>query len=738
MIQSVIKEIKRSNPQANTRLLEKAYEFASSAHEGQMRASGEPFLRHPVAVAKILAELDLDLITIAAGLLHDVVEDTGNSLEQIREEFSDEVADLVDGVTKLKGLKRSEFSTREEEQVENYRKMFLAMAKDIRVILIKLADRLHNMRTLKSLPLVKQKQISQETLDIFAPLAHRLGIYKIKWELEDLAFRYIATKDYYALVEKVSKQRRERESIIEKSMKTIKEELEESDIEAEIEGRPKHLYSIYKKMTDQKIDFDEIYDLTAIRIIVENVKDCYGALGLIHSLWKPLPGRFKDFIAMPKPNMYQSLHTTVIGIKGELLEIQIRTWDMHSTAEYGIAAHWRYKEGGRSDKEFEQKLVWLRQLLEWQTDMGDAREFMETLKVDLFADEVFVFTPKGDVIDLPAGAVPVDFAYRIHTDIGNRCVGAKVNGKIVPLEYELKNGDFVEILTSKQAGGPSRDWLKTVKTSQAKSRIRQWFKKERREENTIRGKESLEKEIKKLGYDASELLKTERLDIVAGKLGYSNTEDLFAAIGEGRHTGVQVAGRLYEEYGKEKGPSEVDDMAVIKHYKKEEKTKKEDPKAKQDVKIAEQDNILFRFSKCCNPLPGDKIVGYITRGRGVSIHRYDCPNVSSISKNDERYIEVKWEDVPTGLYQVQLDITGLDRSGLLSDVINTISDTRTNIATINAHKDKRRMAHIELTLEIRSLSHLDYIVDKIKKTKDVMQVSRATQSTEKSSQKKAK
>ncbi len=731
MIQGVIKLVRKNNPKADVALLQKAYEFAAKAHEGQLRASGEPFLRHPVAVAKILAELELDVITIAAGLLHDVVEDTGITLDQIAVEFSKEVAALVDGVTKLKGLNRIESSTKEEEQVENYRKMFLAMAKDIRVILIKLADRLHNMRTLKSMPIGKQKEISQETMDIFAPLAHRLGIYTIKWELEDLAFRYLEPRDYYALVERVAKKRRERESIIEKSIETIRNKLDEAEIRADIEGRPKHFYSIYKKMADQGKDFSEIYDLTAVRIIVETVRDCYGALGLIHSLWKPIPGRFKDFIAMPKPNMYQSLHTTVIGIQGELLEIQIRTWDMHRTAEYGIAAHWRYKEGAKGDKELEQKLAWLRHLLEWQTDTGDAKEFMETLRVDLFADEVFVFTPKGDVIDLPAGAVPIDFAYRIHTDVGNRCIGAKVNGKIVPLEYELKNGDFVEILTSKQAHGPSRDWIKLVKTSQAKTRIRQWFKKERREENTIKGKELLEREIKKCGYDTAELLKTDRLDTIAEKLGYSNSDDLYAAVGEGRHTALNITNRLQEDYGRSRTPTEMDDLAVIKYFKHEQqKTKKEQKKSKQDVKVAEQDNILFRFSKCCTPLPGDSIVGYITRGRGVSIHRHDCPNIAAVADKDQRLIPVKWEDVPMGLYQVEIDVVGVDRPGLLSDVINTIGDTRTNISTINAHTDRKGMAHIDLTLEIKNLAQLDFVLEKIRRTRDIIQVERVTRSTD--------
>lgn len=712
------------SPRADIDLVRHAAAFAAAAHEGQFRVSGEMYIQHPLEVAKILTELELDVITIAAALLHDVAEDTQVDLEKINQEFGKEVAGLVDGVTKLN---RIEFHSREEEQVENLRKMFLAMARDIRVILIKLADRLHNMRTLTALPGRKQKEISRETLDIFAPLAHRLGISRIKWELEDLAFHYLEPERYYELVEKVAKKRRDREDYIELSVNTIRDRLNNAGIEADIQGRPKHFYSIYKKMVQQHKDFSEIYDLTAIRIIVETVKDCYGALGIIHSLWKPVPGRFKDYIAMPKTNMYQSLHTTVIGFQGEPLEIQIRTEEMHRTSEYGIAAHWRYKEGGRGDKDFEQKLAWLRQLLEWQYDMRDAKEFMETLKVDLFADEVFVFTPKGDVIDLPAGSVPVDFAYRIHTDIGNRCVGAKIGGKIVPLDYNLKNGDIVEILTTKQSSGPSRDWLKNVKTSQAKSRIRQWFKREQREENIVKGRDILEREGKRLGAENQDLLKAERIEAFAEKAGYANPEDLYVALGEGRISGLQTANRLYADYCREKGLPLQGDLADLKYFKPETKARRE---TGQDVKVGGIDNVLYRFSKCCNPLPGDAIVGYITRGRGVSIHRADCPNIRGYLDNDDRIINVSWEDVPSGQYLVEVDVEGVDRAGLLSDIINTIAETRTNIASVNAHTDKHRIAHIDLTLEIKNLSQLEYLLEKIRKNRDVFTASRVTRNAE--------
>lgn len=542
----LIKKIKKYNPNCDFALIEKAHNLSLEAHKGQQRESGDPFIVHPMEVANILADLELDCTAIVAGILHDIVEDTSYTIEQIRENFGDEVANLVDGVTKLGKIP---YTTKEELQAENLRKMFLAMAKDIRVILIKLADRLHNMRTLKYMPPEKQIEKAKETLEIYAPLAHRLGISKIKWELEDLCLRYLDPKGYYDLVNKIAKKRREREAYISEIIKTIQEKTVEIGIDAHIEGRPKRFYSIYRKMVQQNKTIEQIYDLFAVRVIVTTVKDCYAVLGLVHEIFKPMPGRFKDYIAMPKPNMYQSLHTTLIGHEGVPFEVQIRTWEMHRVAEVGIAAHWKYKEGKSAD-DYDNKLAWLRQLLEWQKEMRDASEFMETLKIDLFTDEVFVFTPKGDVISLPAGSTPIDFAYAIHSAIGNKMSGAKVNNKIVPIDYVLQNGDIVEILTSSNVQGPSRDWLKIVKSSQAKNKINQWFKKEKREENIIRGKEMIEKELKKQGFTASQLFKPEWVDIILKKYTFATIEDLWAAIGYGALTANRVISRLKEEYRK--------------------------------------------------------------------------------------------------------------------------------------------------------------------------------------------
>jgi GTP pyrophosphokinase len=696
-------------------LVERAYEFAKKAHDGQHRISGELYIFHPLEVAMILADLELDTITIAAGLLHDVVEDTEYTLEDITKVFGDEIALLVDGVTKLGKL---EFKTKEEQQAENLRKMFLAMAKDIRVILIKLADRLHNMRTLKYLPVEKQKEIAIETLEIFAPLAHRLGISKIKWELEDLAFRYLEPERYYELVEKVAKKRKEREEHINKMIAILEKKLEAAGIKAEIQGRPKHFYSIYKKMKEQNKSFEQIYDLTAVRIIVSSVRDCYAALGVVHTLWKPIPGRFKDYIAMPKPNMYQSLHTTVIDSLGEPLEIQIRTYEMHKTAEYGIAAHWRYKEGNKSD-DFDKKLSWLREILDWQRDLRDAKEFMESLKIDLFSDEVYVFTPKGDVINLPAGSCPIDFAYRIHTDIGNRCIGAKVNGKIVPLDYKLKNGDIVEIITSAHSNGPSRDWLQFVKSTQAKNKIRQWFKKERREENINRGKEMLEKEAKRQGYDIYQLINQDFMDNLLKKLSFQNIDDLFASVGYGGISATQAVQKILEEYKK----NVRSDKGELESAKGEQKFKQKN-KIFEGVKIDGVDNVLVKFSRCCNPVPGDKIVGYITRGRGVSIHRQDCPNVINNVYDKERLIEVKWDGFKEKSFPVEIEASGYDRPGMLSDVLDILGDMNTTIDSVNARASKNGIAVIDLILEITDKQHLDNIIQKLKKINGIFEVRR--------------
>jgi len=711
------KKILSYSPSADLNLIRKAYEFAKKAHSGQHRVSGELFIFHPLEVAKILADLELDLTTIAAGLLHDVVEDTQYTIDDIQTNFGSEIALLVDGVTKLGKL---EFKTKEEQQAENLRKMFFAMAKDIRIILIKLADRLHNMRTLKSMPKEKQLEKAMETLDIFAPLAHRLGISKVKWELEDLAFRYLEPNHYYELVEKVAKKRQERENHINKMIDILKERLTFSGIAAEIQGRPKHFYSIYKKMKDQNKTFEQIYDLTAVRVIVSTVKDCYGALGVIHTLWKPIPGRFKDYVAMPKPNMYQSLHTTVIDFSGDPLEIQIRTYDMHKTAEYGIAAHWRYKEGDKNNSDFEQKLSWLREILDWQRDLKDAKDFMETLKIDLFTDEVYVFTPKGDVIDLPIGSCPIDFAYRIHTDIGNRCVGAKVNGKMVPLDYKLVNGDIIEIITSGHSNGPSRDWLNIVKSPQAKSKIRQWFKKERRDENIARGKEMLEKEARRQGYDLYQLIKYDFMNNLLKRMSFTNMDDMYAAIGYGAVTTKQTLQKILDEY-KKNVQHDKPELILEKIDNRSNKIKR---KIEHGIKIDGIGNLLVKFSRCCNPVPGDKIVGYVTRGRGISIHRQDCKNVRQGLFDKERLMEVKWEGFEDTSYPVEIQVWAYDRPGLLSEIINLLGDIKTNIDAVNARATKNGIAVIDLILEISNKQHLENVMQKISKITGIYDVKR--------------
>lgn len=718
-IERLYEKIARYGTDKDQQLVRRAYEFANKAHKGQLRRSGEPYISHPIAVAEILADLEMDAATLAAALLHDVVEDTTVTEEELTAEFGTEIKDLVDGVTKLGRLR---YLSKEEQQAENLRKMFLAMAKDIRVILIKLADRLHNMRTLKHLPPEKQQRIATETLEIFAPLAHRLGISKIKFELEDIALRYLNPQQYYRIVNLMAKKRAEREEYVQQVIETIKNKLAEIDIKAEVSGRAKHIYSIYRKMTQQNKQFNEIYDLLAVRVIVDSIKDCYAILGIVHTLWKPMPGRFKDYIAMPKPNMYQSLHTTVIGPRGEPLEIQIRTWEMHRTAEYGIAAHWLYKEGSEATKDmsFVQKMAWFREILEWQQDFKDAQEFMETLKIDLFADEVFVFTPKGAVISLPRGSVPIDFAYRIHTDIGNRCIGAKVNGKIVPLDYKLQTGDIVEILTSKTSFGPSRDWLKIVKSPQAKSKIRAWFKKEKREENIIKGRELLEKEIKKNGLEVADVLTEKNLQDIMTKFNFTKEEDFLASIGYGAVSTHQVMTRLLEKIKKEH-PEASRTLPDFREGQKQQR------KNGGGVRVKGVDNLLVRFSRCCNPVPGDEIVGFVTRGRGVSIHRTDCPNIQHEDDENQRLLEVEWESSPAIEYSVDIEVTGLDRRGLTIEVMNAIAETKTDISAVQARADKRKIASILLTIHIRNVDHLHTVVERIKRIKDIYTVRRIMQ-----------
>lgn len=719
-LEELFQLIKGNNPKADIAAIKDAYDLAEKAHRGQKRFSGEPYIVHPLEVAKILASLELDQETIVAGLLHDLVEDTGITLEDITERFGGEVALLVDGVTKLS---RIAYKSKEEQQVENLRKMFLAMAKDIRVIMIKLADRLHNLRTLKYHNTPKQLEIASETLEIFAPLAHRLGIYRVKWELEDLAFRFREPEKYFALVDKVAKTRGKREEYIRSVISILTDKLTAMGIEASIKGRPKHLYSIQAKMEEQQKDVNEIYDVTAVRCLVNTVRDCYAALGIVHTLWTPIPGRFKDFIAMPKSNMYQSIHTSVIGPQGEPFEIQIRTKEMHRTAEYGIAAHWRYKEGGKGDRDFDSKLAWLRQLLEWQKDLRDAREFMETLKIDLFADSVFVFSPKGDVVELPAGSVPLDFAYRIHTDVGHSCIGAKVNGRIVPLEYKLKNGDILAILTSKTSE-PKRDWLNIVKTSHAKSKIRQWFKKEQRDENILKGKESLEREGKKQGFDP-ELLKGDKLLEIGKRYNVVSLDDLYAAIGVGQITTGNILSKIKMEEAKteKKGTLAEEAQALIGDNRPTAGW----GKPTRGIRVKGIDNLLIRLSHCCNPVPGDPITGYVTRGRGVSIHRSDCRNIIAFQDYErERLVEVAWDKEFTEPFQVKLEATGMDRAGFLSDVMSILLEMKISANWVTARGKKDGGAVLEMVLEMKGLEQLEHIMNRIKRVKDVYDVRRVS------------
>jgi GTP diphosphokinase / guanosine-3',5'-bis(diphosphate) 3'-diphosphatase len=719
--EQVIDKAKAYLNDENVELVKKAYEFAKQAHREQYRKSGEPYIIHPIQVAGILADLEMDPATVAAGFLHDVVEDTNVSLKDIEVMFNAEVAMLVDGVTKLGKIK---YKSHEEQQAENHRKMFVAMAQDIRVILIKLADRLHNMRTLKHLPYEKQRRISNETLEIFAPLAHRLGISKIKWELEDTALRYLNPQQYYRIVNLMKKKRAEREQYLVDVIEEVKNRMEEVNIKADLSGRPKHIYSIYRKMALQNKQFNEIYDLLAVRIVVSSIKDCYAVLGIIHTCWKPMPGRFKDYIAMPKPNMYQSLHTTVIGPKGDPLEVQIRTSEMHQIAEFGIAAHWAYKEGKtlNDGTSFEQKLTWFREILEFQNDTQNAEEFMESLKIDLFSDMVFIFTPKGDVIELPSGSVPIDFAYRIHSEIGNKTIGAKVNGKMVTLDYTLKTGDIIEILTSKHSYGPSQDWLKLAQTSQAKNKIRAFFKKQRRDENVIKGKELVEKEIRTMEFDLKEILTPDNLKKVADKFNFTNEDDMYAAVGYNGVTALQVANRLTEKWRKKRDQEQSASITnTITDLKSFPSTKRRE----SGVRVSGIDNLLIRLSRCCNPIPGDEIVGFITKGRGVSVHRSDCTNIDS-NDAQSRLIPVEWESSLNDRkeYNVDIEISGYDRRGLLNEVLQAVNETKTNISAVSGKSDRNKMATITMSIAITNVSHLRRIVERIKQIPDIYSVRR--------------
>ena len=699
----------------------KAFELADKAHEGQFRASGEPYIMHPLAVADILAHLQIDHITLMAALMHDVVEDTSYSKEDLEEMFGSEVAFLVDGVTKLNQF---QYETKEDRQMENYRKMILAMAKDVRVVVIKLGDRLHNMRTLKHMRSDKQKRIAKETLEIFAPLAHRLGIFNVKWELEDLSFRYLEPEKYYDLVDQLKQQRQVREDLVNDTMSQLTKALGEAHIKADIKGRPKHFYSIYKKMKKDNRDLSQIYDLLAVRVIVDSIPDCYAVLGIAHSLWKPLPYRFKDYISMPKSNMYQSLHTTVIGTMGQPVEIQIRTWEMHRVSEYGVAAHWRYKEGNKNgDKEFDQKVAWLRQVLEWQ-DTSNPTELVNALKLDVFSGEVFVFTPKGDVVKLPIGSVPLDFAYRVHTDVGHRCVGAKVNGKIVPLDYTLQNGDIVDIITSKTSK-PSLDWLNIVGSSESKSKIRNWFKRENKAENIEKGLEALEKEAKRLNYNWKELITDNRLQQVTKQLKACTEEEMFAACGYGGIPVSTVLLRLIELYKKSKEAEESKRSTeqILEKLKSQGQKK---TKNGTGVLVKGEAGVMVRMAKCCNPVPGDDIIGYITRGRGVSVHRSDCCSLGHTPEDLERMIEVAWDGASSESFHVGIDIQAYDRAGILMEVMAVLSELKITITNINAKvQEDTKNVSINVTVDIRDISQLDFVMTKLRRIREVYTVQRS-------------
>lgn len=706
-IDDLIEKIKTYNPNVDEAEIRSAYELAKVNHQGQKRNSGEDYIIHPLHVAMILADMNMDSATIIAGLLHDTIEDTSVTYEDIEKKFGKEIAELVDGVTKLKKLN---YKSKAEKQAENIRKMVLAMAKDIRVIIVKLADRLHNMRTLEYMTEAKKIEKATETLEIYAPIADRLGMSRVKWELEDLSLRYLDSDEYYKLVDMVNKRRKEREELINSIIDTLKVNLERVGIECEINGRPKNFYSIYKKMKVKGKVFDEIYDLSAVRILTNDIKDCYGALGVVHTLWKPIPGRFKDYIAMPKPNNYQSLHTTVIDNNGETFEVQIRTYQMHQTAEYGIAAHWKYKTGQTKTTSFDENLTWLRQLMEWQKDLNDPNDFMDTLKVDFFADEVFVFSPKGDVINLPEGSTPIDFAYRIHTQVGNTCVGAKVNGRIVPLSYKLSSGNIVDIITNSNSG-PSLDWLNIVKSNQAKKKISQYFKIKDRDKNIEKGKEILEKEAKRLNYNVNEFLKDEWIDEVRAKLNVSTIDDLYAALGFGTVKLSQVTAKLIDIYNR----------FNKKPIKNIVKSKRKVQKSGIDVKGV--DGVKVRIAKCCTPVPGDDIIGYITIGRGISVHRADCPNVNN-NVEESRIVQVSWQKDEANSYEAAIEVRALDKPNVIGDVANRINEAKLNMTSLNARSTRDGDAIVDVILEITNIDELEGIIEKLKRVKNVFDVYR--------------
>ena len=722
-IEDIISLVKQKKRWADTKLIVKAYNYAKEKHGTQCRKSGEPYIIHPVQVAYILADIGLDEATICAALLHDVVEDTEVTHEDLVRDFGEEIATMVAGVTKL-GELRYQAST-EERQVENYRKMFLAMGKDIRVIIIKLADRLHNSRTLKYLRRDRQIANAKETMELYAPLANRLGIYSLKWELEDLAFKYLYPEEYRELVEGIDKKREERLQFIEKIMDDIRGQLKKQKIEAEVTGRAKHLYSIYRKMKRDNKTLDQIYDLFALRILVNSVKDCYAALGVVHEMYSPMPGRFKDYIAVPKPNMYQSIHTTLLGEKGTPFEVQIRTWEMHRIAEYGIAAHWAYKEAnyGKKGKQVvtvtKDKLAWLRETLEWQQDMKDPQEFLNTLKTELFEDEVYVFTPKGKILVLPRDATPIDFAYSIHEEIGNHMVGCKINSKMMPIITKLQSGDIVEIMTSDSQKGPSRDWLKFIKTTKAKSKIQSWFKKEQRSENIEKGKDLIDKEIKRIGISHDELFKQDYINAALDRYKFKNLEDMYASVGFGAISQVKIISRMLEEYRKSHKEENIEQK--IEELTSKRKTVKP---SSTGVVVKGIDNCLVKLSKCCNPVPGDNIIGYITKGRGVSVHRTDCVNVKDLLKEEDRIIDVYWYTEKAASYNVDITVYANDRSGLLADVIQVLSNLKTKLMGLNSKATKEHIATIEITIEVENIEELNKVLKELRKVDSVYEVTR--------------
>jgi len=722
-IQDIIAKKKEITRRADTKLILKAYNFAAEKHKDQKRKSGEPYIIHPLNVAYILANVGLDDATICAALLHDVVEDTDVTQEQLTEVFGVEISEMVAGVTKLKAV---QFESIEERQAEDYRKMFLAMGKDIRVIIIKLADRLHNMRTLKHLKRDRQLAISKETINLYAPLANRLGLYSMKWELEDLSFKYLQPDKYHELVDGINKKRDERLQFIEKIMGDIRVQLKKQRVQAEVTGRAKHLYSIYKKMERDNKTLDQIYDLFALRILVNSVKDCYLALGIVHDMYSPMPGRFKDYISVPKANMYQSIHTTLLGEKGIPFEVQIRTWEMHKVAEYGIAAHWAYKEanfmgrGKQVVKVEDDKLAWLRESLEWQREMQDPQEFLETLKTELFEDEVYVFTPRGQIKVLPQGATSIDFAYSIHAEIGHHMTGCKINSKMMPILTPLKSGDIVEIITSENSKGPSRDWLKFVKSTSAKNKIMQWFKRNDKAKNIENGKEAISKELKRIGITHDELFKDEYIKPMLDRYNYKNLDEMYAAIGFGGMTPYKIISRMLIEYRKEHKEDNIEEKIEQLQKRKNNKPKV----SNSGIIVKGIDNCLVKLSKCCNPLPGDEIIGYITKGRGVSVHRKDCVNVKELLTEENRLIDVEWYGENKTSYNVDIEVLANDRRGLLADILKQLGETKALIMGVNTKTTKQRIAIIGITLEIESLEELNKVLNSVRQVESVYEVNR--------------